>query len=154
MTTLTQTLCQMLPEHTTDTDIPGRMPGDPNQYDVLFMEEARWRQYNKDYESHKPSSMIKIHLTPKPNSKLHLVNSPVSVDWCYALVMSSCDKCGSGGLDYDCLQWCYDMHAPCRQVTASNDWYSLNAMVVVDIFIIVHTVDIVQKRITVCLIVL
>ena len=103
------------------------VPGDPNQYDVLFIEEARWRQYNKDYESHKPSSMIiKIHLTPKPNSKVHLVNIPASLDWCYALVMSSSDKCGSDGLDYDCLQWCYDMHGPCPQVTASNDWYSLN----------------------------
>ena len=103
------------------------VPGDPNQYDVLFIEEARWRQYNKDYESHKPSSMIiKIHLTPKPNSKVHPVNIRASLDWCYALVMSSNDKCGSDGLDYDCLQWCYDMHGPCPQVTASNDWYSLN----------------------------
>ena len=101
-------------------------PGDPNQYDVLFIEEARWRQYNKDYECDKPSSMIEIHLTPKPNSKVHLVNSPASLDWCYALVMSSCDKCGSGGLDNDCLQWCYDMHGPCPQVTASNDRYSLD----------------------------
>ena len=119
------------------------MPGDPNQYDVLFIEEARWRQYNKDYECDKPSSMIEIHLTPKPNSKVHLVNIPASLDWCYALVMSSSDKCGLIMIVCNDVMICMDHVLRWPQVMIDT-----LSMVVVDIFIIVHTVDIVQKLIT------